>query len=98
MLSSTFESLCIVNNNTLQTMVTELKGVPVIAFKTVISKLSCLLNLRNKNSTCVMLKVCKFQNESLKSWFLPKYERKTVRISILYVWKVNNEIKPEKII
>ena len=30
-----------------------------------------------------LLKVSKFQNEFMKSWFLPKYEQKIVRISAL---------------
>ena len=48
-----------------------------------------LTNLKNLNIKCTKyyertLKVNKFQNEFMKSSFLPKYEPKIVRISFIF--------------
>ena len=44
----------------------------------------CIWAIFNKRHLAVSIKVSKFQNEFMKSSFLPKYERNIVRISALY--------------
>ena len=53
------------------------------SFLPVYRRCDLLHTILSTNLTADMLKVSKFQNDSMKSSFLPKYETKIIRISAL---------------